>query len=100
MTVETELQDDRSLKHRLLKSMSQKIPIIEWLPQYKLAYLQDDLLAGLTLSAVILPQCLAYAQLATLPPVYGLYVAIIPSAVYTLFGITPYNSIGTCRFFC
>ena len=55
----------------------------------------DDALAGLSLSTVIIPQSLAYAELAKVPPVYGLYVSIIPPFVYALLGNHLYTSIGT-----
>ena len=71
-----------------------KIPILEWLPRYQWSFLRDDLIAGVTLSAVIIPQSLAYSALAGLPPVYGLYVALIPPFVYTFLGTSPYSSIG------
>ncbi len=71
------------------------VPSLYWIPKYNSwTFLQDDLIAGLTLSAVIIPQSLAYSALASLPPVYGLYVALVPPLVYTFLGTTPYNSLG------
>jgi MFS superfamily sulfate permease-like transporter len=77
------------------KVISQWIPIIDWLPRYQYRkFLKDDLIAGLTLSTIIIPQSLAYSSLASLPAVYGLYVAFIPPLIYTFLGLSPYNSIG------
>ena len=50
------------------------------------AYLKDDLIAGITVSLVAIPQSLAYAQLAGVPAYYGLYAAFIPTIVGALFG--------------
>lgn len=76
-------------------ALSQWIPAIEWMPQYKSwNYLQHDLIAGLTIATIIIPQSLAYASVASLPPVYGLYTSMIPPIIYLFLGTTPYNSIG------
>ena len=70
------------------------LPIVEWLPKYKWSYLKDDIIAGFTVSTVIVPQSLAYSLLAGLPATNGLYIAVIPPLVYTFFGTNVYNSIG------
>lgn len=54
----------------------------------------QDVLAGLTVGIVLVPQGLAYAMLATLPPVYGLYAATVAGYVYTLFGTSGQLTIG------
>jgi hypothetical protein len=53
------------------------VPIIGWLPQYQPAWLQLDLVAGLTLVAYAVPVSLAYAGLARLPPQMGLYCYLV-----------------------
>ena len=45
------------------------IPILDWLPKYKKSYLRGDLLAGLTVGVMLVPQGMAYGLLAGLPPV-------------------------------
>jgi high affinity sulfate transporter 1 len=66
--------------------------IARWLPgvmvfrQYQLAWLRDDLVAGLVLTAVLVPVGMGYAQAAGLPPIYGLYATIVPLLVYALAG--------------
>lgn len=77
-------------------SMSIKdfIPILRWLPRYKRGDLRFDLLAGLTVGVMAVPQVMAYAQLAGLPPVYGLYASITPLIVYALLGTSPQLSVG------
>jgi high affinity sulfate transporter 1 len=62
------------------------IPIITWLPSYKLAGLRGDVLAGLALWAMTVPQALAYAGIAGVPPVYGLYAVPLAMLAYAAFG--------------
>ena len=52
------------------------------------------MIAGLTVGIVILPQAIAYAFLAGIPPIYGLYSALVPLLVYAIFGTSPHLSIG------
>ena len=53
-------------------------PFLAWLPGYSVAVFRTDLIAGLTVALVLVPQSMAYAQLAGLPPYYGLYAAFLP----------------------
>ncbi|MFA4915921.1 MAG: SulP family inorganic anion transporter [Syntrophales bacterium] len=61
-------------------------PFIEWFKNYNLETLKNDAIAGLTVALVLIPQSMAYAQLAGLPPYYGLYAALLPPMVAALFG--------------
>lgn len=70
--------------------VKKRVPIVDWLPKYKpKKYLLPDAMAGLTVGIMNIPQGLAYALLATLNPIYGLYVSFFPIIVYTI--------LGTCR---
>jgi high affinity sulfate transporter 1 len=62
------------------------LPIITWLPSYELAGLRGDVLAGLALWAMTVPQALAYAGIAGVPPVYGLYAVPLAMLGYAVFG--------------
>ena len=53
-----------------------------------------DLKSGLTVGVVVIPQAMAYATLAGLPPQHGLYAAFVPVLLYGLFGSSRYLSIG------
>lgn len=57
---------------------------LEWFPNYQKAWLKGDLFAGLTVGVMLIPQGMAYAMIAGLPPVYGLYAATIPLLIYGL----------------
>ncbi|XP_047245584.1 prestin isoform X1 [Girardinichthys multiradiatus] len=72
------------------------LPILTWLPSYPVKqYLFSDVISGLSTGVVQLPQGLAYALLAAVPPVYGLYSSFYPVLLYTLFGTSRHVSIGT-----
>jgi SulP family sulfate permease len=68
-------------------------PFLGW-PRLTAASVRADLIAGVTVALVAIPQALAYAQLAGVPPLYGLYAAFIPAIVGALFGSSPLLSTG------
>ncbi|MGP4716273.1 SulP family inorganic anion transporter [Psychrobacter sp. T6-6] len=65
-----------------------------WLRQYQLTALPTDLVAGLVVGVLVIPQSLGYAVLAGLPPVYGLYAAIVPVIVYAWLGSSNVQAVG------
>jgi len=69
-------------------------PILEWLPQYKRDQLQGDLSAGLTVGVMLIPQGMAYAMLAGLAPIHGLYAVTIPLMVYGIMGTSRQLAVG------
>lgn len=69
-------------------------PFIEWVPRYNLTWLLADLVAGITVGMVLVPQSLSYAQLANLPTEYGLYASFIGVLTYAFFATSKDVSIG------
>ncbi len=61
-------------------------PFLAWFRGYRMAELRVDAVAGLTVALVLIPQSMAYAQLAGLPPFYGLYASFLPPVLAALFG--------------
>ena len=74
--------------------MKKFLPILSWLPGYKKEYLSGDFSAGLTVGVMLIPQGMAYAMIAGLPPVYGLYAALVPQVVYAIFGTSRQLGVG------
>nr|XP_058950688.1 sulfate anion transporter 1-like isoform X1 [Pocillopora verrucosa] len=76
-------------------------PIVEWLPAYNIRRdLAHDIAGGLTVAIMHIPQGLAYALLASLPAVTGLYTAFVPILVYMAMGTSRHISLGTFAVVC
>ncbi len=76
------------------RSLSNYIPILSWLPRYDRAWLVADIIAGLTLWGLVVPEGMAYAGIAGLPPQAGLYTLVASLLVYALFGTSRHLSVG------
>ncbi|RUS31294.1 sulfate transporter family-domain-containing protein [Jimgerdemannia flammicorona] len=71
------------------------VPVLQWLPQYDMRLLLGDVIAGLTLSCLLIPQGLSYATaLCKLPAVHGLYAIAFPATTYAFFGTSRQLSMG------
>ena len=70
------------------------VPMLHWLPRYTKALLKSDLAAGLNVGVVLIPQGMAYAMLADLPEIYGLYSALLPLPIYAALGTSNHVSVG------
>ncbi|WP_339924571.1 sulfate permease [uncultured Cyclobacterium sp.] len=70
------------------------LPILHWLPSYKKTYLSGDVGAGLTVGIMLIPQGMAYAMIAGLPPVFGLYASLIPQVIYAIMGTSRQLAVG------
>jgi hypothetical protein len=78
----------------VMNRLKQFFPPLEWAPQYTPEALKGDLVAGLTVGVMLIPQGMAYALIAGLPPIYGLYAALVPLVVYALFGTSRQLAVG------
>lgn len=74
--------------------LSQYFPPSQWLREYQRSWLKGDIVAGLTVGVMLIPQGMAYALLAGLPPIYGLYTASIPLIIYALLGTSRQLAVG------
>ena len=70
------------------------LPILEWGRTYNREVLTSDLMAAVIVTIMLIPQSLAYAMLAGLPPVVGLYASILPLVAYALFGTSRTLAVG------
>jgi MFS superfamily sulfate permease-like transporter len=76
------------------RSVASFIPILSWLPRYDRAWLVADIIAGLTLWGLVVPEGMAYAGIAGLPPQAGLYTLVASLLVYALLGTSRHLSVG------
>jgi len=70
------------------------LPCLQWLEQYNRNWLAGDLIAAVIVTIMLVPQSLAYAMLAGLPPEVGLYASMLPLVVYALFGTSRTLAVG------
>ncbi|KAJ8678533.1 hypothetical protein QAD02_014320 [Eretmocerus hayati] len=86
--------EERSRRCSGKSCVRRRIPICEWLPQYSLGKFLQDALAGTTVGLTVIPQGIAYAVVAGLPPQYGLYSSFMGCFVYIIFGSTKEVTVG------
>jgi len=78
----------------MMQRLARHLPCLEWGKQYNKAAAAKDSLAAVIVTLMLIPQSLAYAMLAGLPPVAGLYASILPLLAYTLFGTSRTLAVG------
>ena len=71
------------------------IPFLQWIADYRKAWFRPDSVAGLTTAAVVIPKSMAYATIAGLPVVVGLYTAFLPMLIYAFLGSSRPLSVST-----
>jgi len=76
------------------KMLYKRVPILGWLPQYTSEEAVSDLVAGITVGLTVIPQGIAYANVAGLPPQYGLYSSFMACFIYTIFGSCKDSPLG------
>ncbi len=89
MSLSKSVDESQSVGHRQTLGrdlLSRVFPFLEWFKGYSLENLRVDAISGLTVALVLIPQSMAYAQLAGLPPYYGLYASFLPPMIAALFG--------------
>ena len=79
---------------RLPPRLARLLPVLDWGRAYDRNALQNDLLAALIVTIMLIPQSLAYAMLAGLPPEAGLYASILPIILYAIFGTSRALAVG------
>ncbi|HSM56562.1 MAG TPA: sulfate permease [Candidatus Sulfomarinibacteraceae bacterium] len=75
-------------------SIGRYLPVLRWAAEYRRAYLVGDLMAGLIVAIMLVPQSMAYALLAGLPPQVGLYASVVPLILYGLLGTSRSLAVG------
>ncbi|CAO2044019.1 unnamed protein product [Urochloa humidicola] len=77
-----------------LMAVKYLFPILDWLPGYSFSLFKSDLIAGLTIASLAIPQGISYAKLASLPPIIGLYSSFVPPMVYAVLGSSRDLAVG------
>ncbi|MFP4255025.1 MAG: SulP family inorganic anion transporter [Halothece sp.] len=70
------------------------LPAVNWIPRYQPQYLVGDIISGIIVTSLLIPQSMAYALLAGLPPQVGLYTSILPAIIYPLLGTSSVLAVG------
>src|SRR5262247_2582071 len=77
-----------------MKTIRQLLPVLDWLPAYRRAWLMPDVLGGLALWAVMVPEGMAYSGIVGVPPIVGLYTIVPPLVAYALLGTSRLLVVG------
>ncbi|XP_004490361.1 low affinity sulfate transporter 3-like [Cicer arietinum] len=88
------LSKKKTLHEHAFSFLQSLFPILVWLKDYTASKFKDDLLAGLTLASLCIPQSVGYASLAKVDPQYGLYTSIVPPLIYAVMGSSRDIAIG------
>lgn len=76
----------RRLPSAAAEYVVEKFPVAQWLPHYNYRWALQDIIGGVTIGVMFIPQGLAYAKIATIPVEHGLYSSWVPSALYFFLG--------------
>uniref|UniRef100_A0A9J8DIR1 Sulfate transporter n=1 Tax=Cyprinus carpio carpio TaxID=630221 RepID=A0A9J8DIR1_CYPCA len=94
--IRTKLQRNLSCSGSKVKStLTGFFPVVKWLPKYKVKdYIWGDLMSGLIIGIILIPQAIAYCLLAGLDPIYGLYTSFFSNIIYFFMGTSRHVSVG------
>lgn len=76
----------RRIPSATVEYLAEKLPVAQWLPHYDYRWLLQDVIAGITIGVMLIPQGLAYAKIATIPVEHGLYASWLPPVIYFFLG--------------
>ncbi|XP_068302833.1 probable sulfate transporter 3.4 [Pyrus communis] len=79
---------------KLLLGLQFFFPIFQWAPEYNIKLLKSDIISGLTIASLAIPQGISYAKLASLPPIVGLYSSFVPPLIYSVLGSSRHLAVG------
>ncbi|KAG6608076.1 Sulfate transporter 1.3, partial [Cucurbita argyrosperma subsp. sororia] len=85
---------DQTNRRKFILGIRAVFPILEWGRDYNISKFRGDVIAGLTIASLCIPQDIGYAKLANLPPEYGLYSSFVPPLIYALMGSSRDIAIG------
>ncbi|XWS16375.1 hypothetical protein CRYUN_Cryun34aG0081800 [Craigia yunnanensis] len=79
---------------KLVLGLQFLFPIFQWGPEYNLSLFRSDIISGLTIASLAIPQGISYAKLANLPPIVGLYSSFVPPLIYSVLGSSRHLAVG------
>ncbi|XVF74617.1 hypothetical protein PTKIN_Ptkin13bG0125900 [Pterospermum kingtungense] len=79
---------------KLVLGLQFLFPIFQWGPEYSLSLFRSDIISGLTIASLAIPQGISYAKLANLPPSVGLYSSFVPPLIYSVLGSSRHLAVG------
>ncbi|GAV72677.1 Sulfate_transp domain-containing protein/STAS domain-containing protein/Sulfate_tra_GLY domain-containing protein [Cephalotus follicularis] len=79
---------------KLVLAIQFLFPIFQWGPLYSIRVLRSDIISGLTIASLAIPQGISYAKLANLPPIVGLYSSFVPPLIYSILGSSRHLAVG------
>ncbi|KAG4401192.1 hypothetical protein GLYMA_07G218800v4 [Glycine max] len=82
------------LKRKLILGAQYVFPVLQWAPSYSFKLFKSDLISGLTIASLAIPQGISYANLANLPAILGLYSSFVPPLVYVVLGSSMDLAVG------
>ncbi|KAG6484536.1 sulfate transporter 3.1-like [Zingiber officinale] len=86
---------DQTVPRKFMLGLKYFLPIFDWAPTYSVSLFKSDLIAGITIASLAIPQGISYAKLANLPPILGLYSSFVPPLVYAMMGSSRDLAVGT-----
>ncbi|KAI5677181.1 hypothetical protein M9H77_08131 [Catharanthus roseus] len=84
----------QSLKNKWILGAQYFFPILQWAPNYNFKLFKSDVVSGLTIASLAIPQGISYAKLANLPPIVGLYSSFVPPLIYAVLGSSRDLAVG------
>ncbi|GAB0090241.1 sodium-independent sulfate anion transporter [Sergentomyia squamirostris] len=90
----TKMVSRKARKICRVETIKNRIPVLQWVPEYKKEYFFPDIVAGITVALTAIPQGIAYAVVAGLEPQHGLYSELVPSFIYFFLGSCKDITIG------
>ncbi|KAJ8547334.1 hypothetical protein K7X08_010920 [Anisodus acutangulus] len=85
---------NQPLSKKISLGLQYFVPILDWAPRYNFQFFKADVIAGITIASLAVPQGISYAGLANLPPVIGLYSSFVPPMIYAMMGSSKHLAIG------
>ncbi|KAH6782139.1 sulfate transporter 3 [Perilla frutescens var. frutescens] len=85
---------DQAWLRKLILGLQFFFPIFQWAPNYSFKLFKSDLVSGVTIASLAIPQGISYAKLANLPPIIGLYSSFVPPLIYSVLGSSRHLAVG------